>query len=148
MGKVAKTIGLVIVAAWAVGKFAPNDAAATGNTVVGKAGAAEQVAEQPHVKISARAFSNELQKNEVRAMAPLSGRVVEVTGIVQSVDLDFSDNAVVRLKGSDMFHNVGVRMLDKTAAAQLDKGQKVTLIGDKGEEVIGDLMLEHGRVLN
>ena len=87
------------------------------------------------------------ESNEVKGDATYKGKVIKIVGIVNSVNSDLSDEAVVMLSsgkdeysfdnihasGDEEFHN---------RAINLTKGNKVTLVCIGNGEVIGSPFLK------
>lgn len=81
------------------------------------------------VVVASKALSEDYDANEVAADQEYKGKVLEVSGKVDSIDKDFLDNIIVRLKGKTAFQNVMATMKssEKSEAAGLSKGQQVTV---------------------
>ena len=96
------------------------------------------------VKVKASKLIKDFEKNELKADKTYKGKTLEVTGVVEKIDTDFVDEDVYILSvggGGDFeiltvnFRDVPEKQLDK-----LDKGDKVTVIGDFKDG--GDLGVE------
>lgn len=70
------------------------------------------------------------------------GKVLEVTGTVDRIDSDLTDDAVVQLTAGDFLQSVSVKGLPKATAAGLHKGQSVTVVCKGDGEVVGSPMLD------
>lgn len=83
------------------------------------------------IDISAPQLYAEYEENGVAADQNYKGKVLRVTGIVNSIDKDIMDNIYVALQGNDIIGDVQCFFSDDNAnkAAQLKKGQKITVIG-------------------
>jgi hypothetical protein len=88
------------------------------------------------VPVSSRELASAYEANEVRAQQQYGGKPLLVTGRVKGVTLDFSDDPVVQMEGSNEFLDVQADLNDKAAAAALDKGQEISLLCKKVTEVI------------
>lgn len=80
--------------------------------------------------VSARALAKSYEANEVAADNKYKDKALRVTGTVESINKDFTDNIYLSLQGSNMFGEVHARM-DKDSAAEVSamrKGQKVELL--------------------
>jgi hypothetical protein len=90
------------------------------------------------VKVSANELFNAYQGNEMAAQQHYGGKLLEVSGTVDGVDLDLSDDPVVKLRTSNQFMPVSVYLTGATqnAAAGFTKGQKITVLCDEVSEVI------------
>ena len=96
---------------------------------------------EPELSISATELINAYEENEVKADKMYKGKIVEVNGIVDGIDSDMDDKAVVRLSDGDEFsiYTVSCRIDDENQdkACELEKGQNVTIVGEADGEVIG-----------
>ena len=96
---------------------------------------------EPELSISATELINAYNENEVKADKMYKGKIVEVNGIVDGIDSDMDDKAVVRLSDGDEFsiYTVSCRIDDdnQNKACELEKGQNVTIVGEADGEVIG-----------
>ena len=96
---------------------------------------------EPELSISATELLNAYEENEVKADKMYKGKIVEVNGIVDGIDSDIDDKAIVRLSDGDefSFYTVSCRIDDdnQDRACELKKGQNVTIVGVADGEVIG-----------
>ena len=96
---------------------------------------------EPELNISASELINAYKENEVKADKMYKGKIVEVNGIVDGIDSDIDDKAVVRLSDGDEFSFDKVSCYidndNQNKACELKKGQNVTIIGKADGEVIG-----------
>ena len=96
---------------------------------------------EPELNISATELINAYKENEVKADKMYKGKIVEVNGIVDGIDSDMDDKAVVRLSDGDefSFDNVQCCIDDENQdkACELEKGQNVTIIGEASGEIVG-----------
>lgn len=78
------------------------------------------------------------QANEAAAQQTYGNRPLRVTGIVAGVDLDISDNPVVKLQTPNEFMSASANLADasKPKASGLVKGQKVVVLCTGVSEVI------------
>lgn len=97
----------------------------------------------PAVTVGAAQLWTDYQNNEVAADEKYKGRLLLVTGTIASIDKDAFDNMVVRLQSPNQFMNVHAKLEDseKSEAARLSKGQKVTVKCEGGGMIIGSPML-------
>jgi hypothetical protein len=95
-------------------------------------------APQP-LRVTATQLSTEYQSNEVAADAKYSGKELEVTGTVKSIDSGMFGSATVMLEGADLFYDVHCDIDDaqRDRAAKLTKGEKIVVRGKGGSEIIG-----------
>lgn len=96
---------------------------------------------EPELNISATELINAYNENEVKADKMYKGKIVEVNGIVDGIDSDIDDKAVVRLSNGDEFSFDTVSCFiddeNQDKACELKKGQNVTIIGEAAGETIG-----------
>lgn len=126
--------GLIIIAAVSGKK---EGTTSTANTT------SEQQAE-PAIQTTAQQIFAMYQKNEIAGDNAFKGKALIVSGVVDGVDSDFSNNAVVRLETSNQFMTVMAKIdsSQKAKAASIEKGQKISLSCTGGGEVVGSPMLE------
>ena len=81
--------------------------------------------------------------NEVAADEKYKGKLLRVTGTVDSIDKDFMDDIVVRIKSDNMFMSIMANVDDseKSAAARLAKGGPVTVVCEGGGLIVGSPVL-------
>jgi len=90
-------------------------------------------------RTTARALAAMYDENEVAADEKIAGRKVEVTGVVQSIDKDFTDSIVVLLASNNDFMpaRFGMEQTEKSKAASLRKGQTATIICERMTFLMG-----------
>jgi len=112
--------------------------------------AADQITETPaeatiEIETTAEKMVDAYEANEVNADNVFKDRVIKIVGIVDSIDSNFSDDAVVRLSSGDEYSFNTVRTSGDAEfhnqAITLNKGNKVTLICIGDGEVIGSPLL-------
>ena len=83
----------------------------------------------------------DIVKSTKCATYSIKGKIVEITGIVDGIDSDIDDKAVVRLSDGDEFSFDTVTCYiddeNQDKACELEKGQNVTIVGEADGEVIG-----------
>lgn len=91
------------------------------------------------VVVSAQQLHADYHKNEVAADDKYKGKLVRVSGTVQSIDKDAFGSMIVRLATGNQFEAVMATMQDgaKTKVASMAKGQAVTLNCEGAGAVIG-----------
>ena len=96
---------------------------------------------EPELNISATELISAYKENEVKADKMYKGKIVEVSGIVDGIDSDMNDKAVVTLSDGDEFSIYTVSCYidndNQDKACELKKGENVTIIGKADGEVIG-----------
>lgn len=109
-----------------------------------KAAKKAAVASGPVIDVAARTLASAYEANEVAADADYKGKVVLVTGIVDSINKDIGDDPVVILKANEMFSGVHCSMDDSQAgtAARLSKGQQVSMRGRVSGMILGSVMIK------
>ena len=105
---------------------------------------------EPELSISATELINAYKENEVKADKMYKGKIVEVNGIVDGIDSDIDDKAVVRLSDGDefSFYTVSCRIDDdnQDRACELKKGQNVTIVGVADGEIVGEPYIENCKI--
>ena len=105
---------------------------------------------EPELSISATELINAYNENEVKADKMYKGKIVEVTGIVDGIDSDIDDKAVVRLSDGDKFsiYTVSCYIDDENQdnACELKKGENVTIIGKADGEIIGEPVIKDCKI--
>lgn len=98
----------------------------------------------PPVEVTAQALEAAYQANEMAAQQQYGEATLLVTGMINSIQLDFSDDPYLVLTGSNPYMGPQAHLADnsKAAAASLTKGQQVTLLCDGVGEVVGTPMLK------
>lgn len=78
-------------------------------------------------------------ENEVAADDKIGGRKVEVTGIVQDITKNFTNDVIVRFESGNRFMPTSLSMEDteKSKASKLKKGQKIAITCEKMQLFIG-----------
>lgn len=122
-----------------VGPAAKPEATAVAAETSANASEAKQPAERqpaaPSVPVddvyttTASALNRDYDRNEVATDLKIAGRVVEVSGRVQSIDKDFTDDVVLNLAAGNEFLPAGMTMEESETAkaAALSKGDQVTV---------------------
>lgn len=90
-------------------------------------------------RITAKALAELYKANEVAADDKIGGRNVEITGIVQDITKNFTDDVVLKLESGNRFMPVSLSMegSEKSQASKLRKGQKITVTCEKMQLFIG-----------
>ncbi len=97
--------------------------------------------------VEASALIAAFEANEMAAMKDYGNRPLRIMGTVLGIDADITDDPIVRLGGPGDFMGASARLGDEFAdyAAQLSKGQEITLACDDVTEVIGIPQLRNCR---
>lgn len=90
-------------------------------------------------RTTAKALAALYDENEVAADDKIGERKVEVKGVVQSIDKDFTGSVVVLLQSGNEFLPARFSMEDteKAKSSKLRKGQEITIICEKMMLLIG-----------
>ena len=91
----------------------------------------EQVKEAPALEVSSSQLYADYEANGVAADQKYKGKVLKVTGTVNNIDKDIMDQIYITLNGNNVIGDVQCFFSDDyvNEAAQLQKGQKITVIG-------------------
>lgn len=95
--------------------------------------------DEPLIAVSAREIASDYDDNEVAADQKYKGKILEVSGIVASIDSSVGDQAIVQLVGKNEFQTVSTQGNNDFTqyATTLKKGQNIVLICKGDGEVIG-----------
>lgn len=90
-------------------------------------------------RTTAKALAELYSANEVAADDKIGGRNVEITGIVQDITKNFTDDVVLKLESGNRFMPVSLSMegSEKPQASKLRKGQKIVVTCGKMQLFIG-----------
>lgn len=91
----------------------------------------EIAAETPAIEVSARQLYADYEANGVAADEKYKGKVLRVTGKVNTIDRDIMDKIYVTLKGDEYFGDIQCFFAEDhvKTASQLSKGQTITVKG-------------------
>lgn len=134
---------LAIIVLLVIGAAIFGGSSGTGN----QSGPADNVAAAPPapaLKVTARELAGAYEANEVAAQKRYGGQRLEVTGVVDGVDLDMLDNPVLKLVGVNEFLPAQASFTKDYSdkLGELSKGQKVTITCEKLSEIISAPMLD------
>jgi len=139
LGIIGIFVLLGVIGAIVGGKKAATDAPAA---------ATSDAPENTALKVTAAQLSAAFQANEAKAKLAFDGQTLQVTGVVKDIDLDFTNEPQIKLKGAGEVQGMGISQggkitdvtvsgLSKEQAANIDKGQKLTVTCTKVDEVLG-----------
>jgi hypothetical protein len=96
-------------------------------------------ASKPVFKITASKLFTDYDRNEVAADEAMKGKVIRVSGRIQSIDKDFMDDVIVNLATPNEFMPARMEMVkaEKSAAAGLNKGQAVEIECERMTRLVG-----------
>ena len=103
---------------------------------------------QQAITITARELYRAYSDNEVAADQRFKGQHLLVTGVVSSIDKDFTGNVVLHLRGDGSDFNHVMATLDSSAAGQagrLHKNDQVSLRCEGGTRIVGSPTLSDCR---
>jgi hypothetical protein len=108
------------------------------------AATAEVDAADAATKVTVTQLFNAYDNNEAAAQRAFDGRSLLVTGTLDKVDLDMFDKPELLLKTPNQFMSAHADLVeaDQSKAADLRRGQPVTLLCDKVSEVMSIPMLK------
>lgn len=124
-------VGFIILLAIIGGMSGGGDKTASADTSAAPA--------QAPTEVTATELFNAYQANEAAAQQQYGDRPLLVTGVVNSIDLDFRDKPVVQLRTPNEFMSAGASLTEasQAKASGLAKGQSITLLCSGIGEVIG-----------
>ncbi|WP_337049279.1 OB-fold protein [Serratia fonticola] len=78
-------------------------------------------------------------ENEVVADESMKGKLIRVSGVVSSIDKDFTDSIVVKLKTGDEFSDamMGMKDSEKSKVMKLRKDQQITVTCESMARIVG-----------
>lgn len=100
------------------------------------------IEERKNATISSTDLWAAYHDNEVRADEDFKNKTFYVTGTVTNIGKNLFDDIEIRLEGDGMFGNVACEVTDKAVAAQLEKGQLITLRGKCSGLTITDVFMK------
>jgi hypothetical protein len=92
---------------------------------------------QPEVITTAVQYNKSYQANEVNADNKYKGKQIKITGTLESINKDFTEDVYLVLTTGEMELGVHCTLADPAGAADLVKGQKITLQGEGAGMTIG-----------
>ena len=93
------------------------------------------------VRVSSAELARAYAANEAAAQIEYQDKLLLVSGVVTDITLDFADDPVISLPGTDEFTDVNVALDDKRVAAGLAKGQSISVLCNSVSEVLGSPQL-------
>jgi hypothetical protein len=83
------------------------------------------------ISVSAKEYDKKYQDNEVAADNLYKGKKIEITGKIESISKDIADDVYISLAGAgdDVSMGIQCHLSDPAKAADLKKGQSVTIVG-------------------
>lgn len=95
--------------------------------------------ERPIAETTVRELVAAYDANEVAADEMIGGRLVRLTGTVQSVEKDFTNQIVLALATDNEYlpARMSLAQSDKSAASNLRRGQKVTVLCERMARIMG-----------
>lgn len=108
---------------------------------------ARAVQERKDNTIDAASLIASYDENEVRADENFKGKRFFVDGTVEQISKDFTDEIYVVLEGDGFLSNVHCYVNDKQAAAELEKGQAITIKGTCDGLIMGSVMMKDCNVV-
>ena len=93
--------------------------------------------EELPIKVTAIKLYNDYEANEVAADNMYKGKRLEVTGTVESINKDIADDVYISLTAGEILSNIQCHLSDPGKAAELKKGQRITVTGTGDMMIIG-----------
>ena len=128
--------------------YADQSSAASPSSVRSAESADEAPAQQTYMTVSLARLAADYEANEVAADMKYKGKLLEVTGRVQSIDKDAFDGISIALATSNerMPARASVDKALESTAAQLTKGQTITVRCKGGGLLIGSPILRNCQI--
>lgn len=145
MKKILKWVVIVFIALIVIGLiFGKDDKASsskTNQTVVAEKSEAPQAEVVQPLEVTSDEILKAYKSNEIAANKRFKGQNLLVTGKIDSIEADFSDEPVIVFKTTDQYEFLKPRASlikdDQDKAADLSKGQNIKLLCSKVSEVAG-----------
>ncbi|NUP06613.1 MAG: hypothetical protein HOW73_11210 [Polyangiaceae bacterium] len=102
----------------------------------------EKAMEGSATEVTAKELIDAYKKNEIAADEKYKGKKLEISGTIESIDSDFSNEPVIRIGSGELFESVACRGVSKKKAADLNKGDKITLACLGDGEMLGQPQME------
>ncbi|MFM2279002.1 MAG: hypothetical protein RLZZ444_1233 [Pseudomonadota bacterium] len=101
-------------------------------------------AQVPPLETTALELVKDYEANEAAAQQKYGGKILNVSGVINSIELDIGDDPYLVLRGKDEYSGAHAALDDanKPKAAQLSKGQKVVVTCQSVSEIGGTPMLK------
>ncbi len=133
---------LIVVVLAVLGSIIGGGAKKDGGADAKKDGATA-VEAKPAVEVTAEQLFQAYQANEAAAQQAYGDSQLLVSGTVAGVDLDLTNDPIVKLRTSNQFMSAQAKLVDadKAGAARLTKGSRITLRCESVSEVIGTPIL-------
>lgn len=148
MKKLFKALGFTILGILLIGVigaiFGGKDSPSASSKESSEKGGVSVEARVPAVSVTASKLFSDYDSNEVSADMKYKGKLLSVSGTVQSIDKDAFDHIVIHLRSSNEFMPV-LAYLDSSheaLAASLSKGQKVSWTCEGSGRLIGSPILK------
>ncbi len=95
----------------------------------------EEVKEEPAISVTAFQMAKEYKQNEVAAEAKYKGKLVEISGTVDTIGMDITDTPYISFTTENQYeiiNRIQCMFSDKDTAmlSAISKGQKITLQGE------------------
>jgi hypothetical protein len=142
LGCFAAVIGIIVLLV-IIGSLAPDPS--TGNSTAAEGGMVPN-GELP-LEVTATQLFGAYENNEASAQSYFGDRKLLVSGTVDKVMLDFTDDPIVLLRTPNQFMSVQAALADdaKGEAGNFSRGDKAKLLCENISEVIGTPMLKDCR---
>lgn len=102
----------------------------------------------PVIEVTAKQLVQDYNANEVSADNKYKGKQLKITGVVKSINKDFTDDIYLIIKGEDeLFSDVHAYFDDAEAAAKISKGQKITFTGVGSGFIIKDVIIKEAAMI-
>lgn len=120
-----------------------------GSDVADTNSASDPAPEAAATPVTAVELFRAYQANEAAAQQQYGDRPLEVSGTVDGVDLDFSDEPFIKLRTDNQFMPAQAKLIaaDQPKASSLSKGSSVRLRCESVSEIVGTPMLKDCRIL-
>lgn len=145
MKKFLKWAVIVFVALIVIGLiFGKDETSTTSNqnpSTTAQSETAPEVEAAPPLEVTSEEILNAYKTNEIAANKKFKDQNVLVTGKIESIEADFSDDPVIVFKTADQYEflkpRASLTKQEQDKAAELSKGQSIKLLCSRISEVAG-----------
>lgn len=104
----------------------------------------QQEIKEEVITIDARKLLKDYHANEVKADNNYKNKLVDVTGYVESITKDFTDDIIVRIEADENefgINSINCYVKDEKAASELSKGDNISFTGRCEGMILGSVIV-------
>lgn len=105
------------------------------------------------IEITGIDLINAYKENEIKADNTYKGKKVKITGEIESIGIDILDNAYITISDGETYSVNSVQCYftnsaEKNKVAEMQEGNKITLIGTVGDFSVFNLSVNNCKIVN